>query len=159
MSVNHSTRPLDLVTSSISFMLIGCLSRISMACLVSNGKAAPTMIFIPPETIKRKVELLRLHMPGVNLYTVLKGMPTVLARSSTTVPRGLSALREVRSGSAGNSWVLLGRLHTVSTLGLHSTEERSLPTRCSDARMWPGARSVTTRFKTQVLVCKATSQG
>lgn len=53
------------------------------------------MIFLPPRTVEEKVAALRACMPGVNLYNFLKGMPTALARSKETVPRGMSQLREV----------------------------------------------------------------
>lgn len=53
------------------------------------------MLFLPPATVDRKVTALRLHLPGINLHTFLKGMPTALARSHKTVPRGLDELRKV----------------------------------------------------------------
>ena len=57
------------------------------------------MVFIPPKTMKRKVEALRSLLSGANLHTILKGMPTVLARSDDTVPRSLDKLREVTSSA------------------------------------------------------------
>lgn len=53
------------------------------------------MMFLPPLTVKQKVEALRWHLPGMNLHLFLKGMPTALARSKETVPRGLVELRKV----------------------------------------------------------------
>lgn len=53
------------------------------------------MLFIPPKTIERKVVQLRRNLPGMNLHMFLKGMPTVLARSDTTVPRGMAELKKV----------------------------------------------------------------
>lgn len=65
-----------------------------IACCVAQ--AAPSMIFLPPHTVKEKVAALRSCLPGVNLYNFLKGMPTALGRSKETVPRGMSQLKEVR---------------------------------------------------------------
>lgn len=53
------------------------------------------MLFLPPHTVEEKVAALRACLPGVNLYNFLKGMPTALARSKETVPRGMSQLKEV----------------------------------------------------------------
>lgn len=53
------------------------------------------MLFLPPHTVEAKVAALRWHLPGMNLRNFLKGMPTALARSQETVPRGLSQLRKV----------------------------------------------------------------
>lgn len=53
------------------------------------------MLFLPPHTVEEKVAALRECLPGVNLYNFLKGMPTALARSKNTVPRGMSQLKEV----------------------------------------------------------------
>ena len=53
------------------------------------------MLFLPPHTVEAKVVALRWHLPGVNLRKFLKGMPTALARSQETVPRGLNQLRKV----------------------------------------------------------------
>eukprot|EP00752_Nemacystus_decipiens_P010673 g9504.t1 len=57
-------------------------------------QAAPSMIYLPPDTVKEKVAALRACLPGVNLYNFLKGMPTALGRSKETVPRGVSQLKE-----------------------------------------------------------------
>ncbi|CAM9883799.1 unnamed protein product [Scytosiphon promiscuus] len=57
-------------------------------------QAAPSMIFLPPHTVEDKVAALRACLPGLDLFTFLKGMPTVLGRSKETVPRGISQLRE-----------------------------------------------------------------
>ncbi|CAM9339581.1 unnamed protein product [Hapterophycus canaliculatus] len=57
-------------------------------------QAAPSMVYLPPHTVEEKVAALRACLPGVDLYTFLKGMPTVLGRSKETVPRGMSQLRE-----------------------------------------------------------------
>lgn len=53
------------------------------------------MMFVPPETTKSKVEMIRLHLPGVRLHAFLKGFPTGLTRSTKTIPRGLAELRKV----------------------------------------------------------------
>lgn len=58
------------------------------------------MIYLPPDTVKEKVAALRACLPGVNLYNFLKGMPTALARSKETVPRGMSQLKEVSRRSS-----------------------------------------------------------
>ncbi|CAM9163518.1 unnamed protein product, partial [Ascophyllum nodosum] len=57
-------------------------------------QAAPSMIFLPPATVEEKVADLRWHLPGMNLRNFLMGMPTALARSRQTVPRGLKELRK-----------------------------------------------------------------
>ena len=59
------------------------------------AQAAPSMIYLPPDTVKEKVAALRSCLPGVNLYNFLKGMPTALGRSKETVPRGITQLKEV----------------------------------------------------------------
>lgn len=63
------------------------------------------MVYLPPHTVEEKVAALRACLPGVDLYTFLKGMPTVLGRSKETVPRGMSQLREV-SESYPSIWSL-----------------------------------------------------
>lgn len=91
------------------------------------------MMYIPPDTIKRKVEALRHHLPGVNLYTVMKGMPTVLSRSSSTVPRGLDALREV-GGAKQRGWgflfYLFGGWSLLSFLNEPAAEKSKLHQLC-----------------------------
>ena len=57
------------------------------------------MIFLPPATVEEKVADLRWHLPGMNLRNFLMGMPTALARSRQTVPRGLKELRKVSKES------------------------------------------------------------
>eukprot|EP00903_Cladosiphon_okamuranus_P010722 g10134.t1 len=57
-------------------------------------QSAPSMAFLPPNTVKEKVAALRACLPGVNLYNFLKGMPTALCRSKETVPRGVGQLKE-----------------------------------------------------------------
>lgn len=57
------------------------------------------MIYVPPETTEAKIEALKYHLPGVDLHSFMKGMPTALIRSQTTVPRGLNELKQVISSS------------------------------------------------------------
>ncbi|CAM9566587.1 unnamed protein product, partial [Ectocarpus sp. 13 AM-2016] len=64
-------------------------------------QAAPSMVFLPAHTVEEKVAALRACLPGIDLYNFLKGMPTALARSKQTVPRGMDQLRE-RFPSASN---------------------------------------------------------
>lgn len=53
------------------------------------------MVYLPAHTVEEKVAALRACLPGIDLYNFLKGMPTALARSKQTVPRGMEQLREV----------------------------------------------------------------
>ncbi|CAM9696131.1 unnamed protein product, partial [Ectocarpus sp. 12 AP-2014] len=64
-------------------------------------QAAPSMVYLPAHTVEEKVAALRACLPGIDLYNFLKGMPTALARSKQTVPRGMDQLRE-RFPSASN---------------------------------------------------------
>ncbi|CAM9212190.1 unnamed protein product [Ectocarpus fasciculatus] len=64
-------------------------------------QAAPSMVYLPAHTVEEKVAALRACLPGIDLYNFLKGMPTALARSKQTVPRGMEQLRE-RFPSASN---------------------------------------------------------
>lgn len=77
-------------------------------CCCCIAQAAPSMVYLPAHTVEEKVAALRACLPGIDLYNFLKGMPTALARSKQTVPRGMDQLREVsffvsnlrRSGTA-----------------------------------------------------------
>lgn len=85
------------------------------------------MLFMPPLTIKDKVAGLRWHLPGMNLHKFLKGMPTALARSRETVPRGLNELRKVRRVGAIANPRFGFRNHVRKALGMHVAVQLSVP--------------------------------
>ncbi|CAM9967768.1 unnamed protein product, partial [Discosporangium mesarthrocarpum] len=68
-------------------------------------QAAPSVIFLPPDTTRRKASALRSALPGVNLGKFLRGMPTALIRTEETLPKALKILGERFPGANKGSLV------------------------------------------------------
>lgn len=85
------------------------------------------MLFLPPATVEQKVAALRWHLPGMNLHAFLKGMPTALARSQKTIPRGLSQLRKVSHDVAQTVLILV---RDILGGGISSPVYQPLQQRC-----------------------------